>query len=360
MSWLSHSGSKTVLLQLCDSRGPITHTTLDAISPQAGSRWLRHVLVAHGALPVRDEYLHALERWLHAKLGEVDDPGERRLLSRYVAWTHLRRLRSAATQIRPRQATSIQNEITGVIKLLAWLRNRNTALVECTQADLDQWCLQGGRLPHRARHFIAWCITRKELSGLQIPAPPVRRDRYLLDPDHRWDLAKMLLHSQIHNLLDRVAGLLVLLYGQSAARIVQLTVDHVVATDQQMQLRLGNEPVELPAPFDALVSDLADRADAHGWLFPSGRLAGRPMHPSNLATRLRRIGVSVRDGRNSALIHMASTVPTKVLSDMLGISIYAAGTWSVLAGAGNADYAATVARRTTQAGSAASGPGPCR
>jgi hypothetical protein len=57
--------------------------------------------------------------------------------------------------------------------------------------------------------------------------------------------------------------------------------------------------------------------------------------------------VSVRDGRNTALMHMASTLPAKVLSDLLGISVTSAAQWNTFAGSGNAEYAASLARRRT-------------
>jgi hypothetical protein len=55
--------------------------------------------------------------------------------------------------------------------------------------------------------------------------------------------------------------------------------------------------------------------------------------------------VSVRDGRNTALMHMASTLPAKVLSELLGISVQSAAHWNTFAGSGNAEYAASLARR---------------
>ncbi len=84
-------------------------------------------------------------------------------------------------------------------------------------------------------------------------------------------------------------------------------------------------------------------SDAHRWLFPGGD-ADQPMHPRALANRLKRIGVSVRDGRSTALIENASTLPAKVLSELLGLSVNAATRWNALAGVNNAEYAAAVAR----------------
>jgi len=57
--------------------------------------------------------------------------------------------------------------------------------------------------------------------------------------------------------------------------------------------------------------------------------------------------VSVRDGRNTALMHMASTLPAKVLSDLLCGVLGVAALWNSFAGSGNAEYAAALARRQT-------------
>lgn len=354
-TWLTGTNATTLLSQLAAAPGPVSHNTLDDLSPSRGARWLRHALVTHGVLPVRDEHLHALERWLHTKLPEVADSNERRLLTGYVTWSHLRRLRSARKPTSPGQSASIRDEVKSIVKLLQWLHGRGVELSDCTQPDVDQWCLQGGRMPLRARGFVAWCVQRRYLPPVAIPAPQVRQDRHLLDDDHRWAVARNLLQSDTVAVVDRVAGLLVLLYGQSTSRIVRLTVHDVIDTSVLVQLRLGAEPVALPSPLDDLLRQLVIRrrgkaavghSDAHDWLFPGGD-PGQPLHPLALSRRLRDAGVSVRDGRNTALMHMASTLPAKVLSDLLGISATSAALWNSFAGSGNAEYAAALARRQT-------------
>lgn len=355
-TWLKGKNAKRLLAQLATFPGPIDHAAMDELEPARVARWLRCALVAQGVLPPRDEHLHAVERWLGTKLADLTDPAERRLVSRYVTWSHLRRLRASKALTTPGQTASIRTEVTSIVKLIAWLKDRGIDLSECTQADLDQWCLQGGRMPLRSRSFVAWCAQRRHLPPMAIPAPPARQDRHLLDDDHRWAKARHLLHSETVDTVDRTAGLLVLLYGQSAHRIVKLTINDVVDTPQQMQLHLGTSPVSLPDTMADLVRELVDRrrgkaavghTDAHDWLFPGGD-PGQPLHPQSLSVRLRRIGVSVRDGRNAALMDMASTMPAKVISDLLGISVGAAAHWSTFAGSSNADYAASVVRRRSQ------------
>lgn len=355
-TWLKTPNATALLSQLAALPGPVNHAALDGLSPPKGVQWVRQMLVTHGVLPMRDENLCALERWLHIKLPEVADVNERRLVTRWVTWSHLRRLRSAKSPTSPSQSASIRNEVKSVVKLLRWLRDdRGATLDTCTQTDLDQWCLQGGHMPHRARGFVSWCVQRRHLSSVDIPPKPSREDRHLLDDDHRWAIARDLLQSDTAAVVDRVTGLLVLLYGQSTHRIAQLTVHDVLTTPEGVQLRLGAQPAVIPEPLADLLLQLVARrrgqaavghSDDHDWLFPGGH-PGRPLHPQTLAARLRRRGVSVRDGRNTALMHLASTMPAKVVSDLLGISVEAAAVWSVFAGSGNAEYAADLASRPT-------------
>jgi hypothetical protein len=76
------------------------------------------------------------------------------MLRGYLTWTHLRRLRRLITPTTPGSTHSIKNEITSAIGLIEWLDARGRDLRTCTQADLDNWCMLGGRNSRRARRFI--------------------------------------------------------------------------------------------------------------------------------------------------------------------------------------------------------------
>ena len=264
------------------------------------------------------------------KLAEIGDTEERRLLRSYVTWSHLRRLRGKEKLTTPFQNASIRNEVKSAVKLLEFLRRRGRTLTDCTQADLDQWCLQGDRMPLRARGFVAWCVERRHIESIRIPAQVVKPDREVfVDDEQRWDLVRRLLHDDSLATVDRVAGQLVLLYGQKVSRIIQLTIDDVTEADGLVQLRLGRHPLVIPDPLDQLILQLVDNrrgqaavghTDDHHWLFAGG-VPGQPLHPQVLAKRLKRIGVPSRIGRNSALMENAHTLPAKVLSDLLGLGI---------------------------------------
>jgi hypothetical protein len=73
-----------------------------------------------------------------------------------------------------------------------------------------------------------------------------RGQQALPEPDQRWSLSRRLLHDAEFSTVDRVAGCLVLLYGQPCTRIATLTTAQVTDTGQALHLMLGTRPVEVP------------------------------------------------------------------------------------------------------------------
>ncbi len=68
------------------------------------------------------------------------------------------------------------------------------------------------------------------------------------------------------------------------------------------------------------------------WLFP-GKSAGRPRHPTSLMRSLNRQGIPARTSRNTALYHLATTVPPAVIASLLGVHAITAQRWAQTAGA---------------------------
>src|SRR5699024_12074683 len=78
-----------------------------------------------------------------------------------------------------------------------------------------------------------------------------------IDPAEQLALARTLLHeSGSASIEDRAAACLLLLYAQPAAKIVTLTTDDLEVRDGDTYLALGDEPVLLIPPLDALVTAL--------------------------------------------------------------------------------------------------------
>ena len=165
-----------------------------------------------------------------------------------------------------------------------------------------------------------------------------------LDDHRRLAALRTLLHDPAIEPRLRLGGCLVALYAQPAARIVRLTTADLTLTDTAAQIRLGDDPITLPAPLRNAAAALLRRADtATGqWLF-AGQKAGQPMHPMHLARRLRTLGVPVASARPRALAALAHRIPAPVLADLLG---FGAQTICKASADLKVDYASYVARRT--------------
>ena len=337
LHWLGKRGPRRVLAALGRGSGPITYQELDDLTPVKGSQRIREVMVNAGILPARDEQLANLERWLKRVLPRVSDIAERTVLHSYLAWGHVRRLRSLAerTPLTRSQINGVYGEVAHIIELLAWLRDHGSSLATARQALIDDWLTDSRK---DTRGFVAWAVRRGYAHDITIPARRVNVTRAGLPAsEQRWALARRLLHDPAIDTADRAAGLLVLLYAQPLTRICQLTTGHVLSSeDGGVQLILGPKPLGLPPPLGGIVLDLAGNrrghavighTDDHPWLFPGG-FPGRSLQPGRLAQRLKRLQIPPRASRNTALMELAADMPAKVLSDLLGISISSAVDWA--------------------------------
>jgi hypothetical protein len=356
MHWLTRSSAgPAILAEISQASGLPGHDTLDRYLPSRATRHLRKILVAGAILPARDERLAELEWWTGQKTRQIDDSAERRIVASFAAWHHLRRLRrdSERHHITAEQTDYVQNEIRAATALISWLKDHGTSLGACTQGDIDTWLARGTGSCYHARAFVTWATTRGHAHGLGIPKR-VRSDLITqIEDDHRWALVRTLLHDDSHAIEDRVAGLLVLLYGQPLARIARLTRDQITVTPNRAQLVLGTTPLELPAPLDELVRQLLSRRHGHAvvgrtenhpWLFPGGAPA-QQISTSRLRVRLAALDIHDRSGRNTALMDLAAKIPPVALARLLGIHISTAGDWADRASGSQAAYAAQVSRR---------------
>ncbi|MDR2988775.1 MAG: hypothetical protein LBV34_28460 [Nocardiopsaceae bacterium] len=338
-------------------RGQVTHEVLDRLPQPRSIRYLLAALVSTGVLPERDELLVRFEKWVASTAEEVQDPAEHQVIRTFTTWFYLRRLRWRSP--RRRRITSggynfMRHEIRAAIRLLAWLRERGASLETCTQSDIDQWLSSEESGKYAVRNFLTWVVSRGHAHDITMPTHTTSRGQEMLaEVDQRWALSRRLLHDTTIATTDRVAGCLVLLYGQSCTRIAALTTSHVTKTHDGVQLQLGRKPLEIPEPLAGLVLELVDTRRGHAvvghtdsapWLFP-GAFPGRPMDGVSITPRLNRIGIRARAGRNTALMELTGELPAVVLSGLLGIHIYTATLWAQEAGNTRPGYAAEVARR---------------
>jgi hypothetical protein len=356
MQWLTKSGSaaRRIVTDISHADQPPTHDTLDRYRPSRAAHHLRKVLVAGGVLPERDERLADLEHWVTLKTDQVADPTERRIVRSFATWHHLRRLRreSERRYITAEQVDYMHNEVRAALKLITWLHESSKNLATCAQHDIDTWLTNAPGTHHHARAFVLWTSRRGYTHQLDIPQPARNEALARIEDDQRWDLVRSLLHDDSPALEDRVAGLLVLLYGQPLGRIVRLTRDQIIQSPTRVELLLGSVPLNLPAPLDELIRQLLHHTNgspsvataADQWLFP-GRPPSHHVSASRLKARLARLGIHGRSGRNTALMDLAAKLPPVALARLVGIHLSTAGVWAERAGSSPAAYAAQVSRR---------------
>jgi hypothetical protein len=238
------------------------------------------------------------------------------------------------------------------LALLTWLRQRGQSLGTCTQDDIDTWLAENNNSQLNARNFLTWAVRHGAAPDIEIPArQPRYKHEVFPETDDRWSITHRLLHDNKLDVVDRVAGLLVLLYAQPLTRIAPLTTRHVTHNDNGVQLNLGPNPLELPTPLDELLLHLVHKrhgyavfghTEDHPWLFPGGS-PGRHMTAQQLMRRLQKLDISARLGRNTALMDLASQLPAAIISQLLGLNISTATKWGTTAGNTHHGYAAHLA-----------------
>ena len=336
----------------------LTHEVLDELAPGRPVEHLRVVLVHTGVLEPREDNLEPLDAWL-TKFLTTAPHQDHHLLRTYGQWSVLPRTRRRAARLGATASTPkyARTRIETAAHFLAWLRVNDRALAEATQHDVDTWIASGASTRRRVRDFLAWTHARGLSVALQVQW--LGREglaEHVLGDDERWTLLRRCLRDDSLALHLRVAGALVLLYGQIPSRIAELTVDDVTTdtgtdtgTGTDTHVVLQNQPVLLPPPLAALTVELAARSvnglsssrpEKPGWLFPGAR-PGTHVYPGRLTTALnQKIGIYVRPGRGAALSALAADLPAPVLAELLGLSVTTATRWTALAARDNADYVA--------------------
>jgi len=162
-----------------------------------------------------------------------------------------------------------------------------------------------------------------------------------LPADQRWALLRRCLTDAQLSTPLRVAGSLVLLYGQTPTRIVTLTQHDVTRLDGMTYITLHRQPVLMPTRLADLgrpARRVQHRAPATArirqsrctlaiprrttWRAPTSRILGTSLNEQ--------LGLQIRPGRGAALCDLADELAAAVLAALLGISVDTAGRWGAL------------------------------
>ncbi|PAK92572.1 hypothetical protein B8X04_17115 [Brevibacterium casei] len=326
--WLKRTSA---LLQGLDTgRIPLTHQSLDALPKRRAAEHLRALLIGAGILePDHGRALRRLENTIPDLLAGLTDE-HRKLVTRWVKWAVLPRLRSIDDTRLDTAASNARRKIEQTTRFLTELQHEGRDLAECTQHDIDTWFAGPGAVRWQVTPFLTWARQHRHLPrGLTLPAAYKGTPEAPADAEERWHAAQRLVRDDSIDPVDRIAGALIVLYAQPLARIVALTTDDVTTTETGTSLRLGTEALELPEPFATVIQQLPHRRRASTveqlptrWLF-TGSHADKPLSISSLGSRLRAIGIHPRRYRIAAAEHLAREIPPAMLAGLLGFKITA-------------------------------------
>lgn len=353
ITWKRHPDVISLLTDIGTGRISLNHAGIDAASPGRAREHLRQILIHIGLLPARNVDLSYFEAWLLNRLDSIGDPTVRRPLERFATWHHLERIRRRVhhgDDVHGATHTAKQ-EITEVERFLSWLADRHQTIADCTQANLEEWLTNGPSTRTAIRTFILWTGNNRTSRKLTV-ARRTARSLPMLGDEDRFRLLRTCLTGTPDTISYRVAAVLLLLYAQPLARIVELTTADVTSGPAGTMLRLGAEPTSVPEPFAAmLLEHLRQRPNlrplngSHNpWLFPGGR-PGRHLAANTVMIRLRGIGVNIRGARNAALRSLVRQTPAPVVASQLGYSTQIAIKHAALAAQPDQRYASAWAHR---------------
>jgi hypothetical protein len=273
------------------------------------------------------------------------------VLRPYACWSVLPRARRRAA--RGRIATSTPRYVRARIivanQFLTWLEDNQIALADATQRDVDAWVGYGASTRHRLRDLLRWAHGRGLAADLEVRwLGSEGLPEQVLDDDERWALLRRCMRDDSLSLRLRVAGALVLLYGQIPSRIVELTTDSITTSGAATYLALRDHPVLLPPPLATLITHLVAHnsrqqtttsgAETPAWLFPGTRLGSHLGHGRLTRLLNKELGAFVRPARGAALGALAGNLPAPVLAELLGLSVSAATGWVAVAARDEAHY----------------------
>jgi hypothetical protein len=348
LRWLAKPECQKVLGAIARGDLAATHEGLDELGDSHWLAHLRQVLVVAGVLVERDEQTARLEAWVHAQLEAMDDAEDRRVVDAFANWWVLRRYRGRMERAGVSSDKHSRTLVLGAVAFMAWLRHHDLALGACTQAHVELW-LTGPPVRRHARDFLRWACRRRLAHDIDIVRRPNTVPGRSVDAEAHLALARRFASDDTLALVDRVAGLFLLCYGQPLARMVRLTADHVSAEPGATSIRFGRTDVDLPEATGQLVRELiathrgravTGAPERTTWLFP-GAHPGRPLSSNQLGVRLSAYGLDARAARTNLMLDLAAEgLAPSFLADLLGLHPGTAVKWVHAAGGDWTGYVA--------------------
>jgi hypothetical protein len=318
IAWLQRSPAAPAFQAMLHGEVEISHEALDRHDAGQATAYLRAWLVDDGILPPREELLARFERWVRSALAAVADHPDRAHLAAYGRWKlgpdFARKLR--AGRARPSSHRAVYAKLRIAISFTRWLHEQHLALDHTRQAHVDEWLIgpPSRALPTRA--FLNWAHTAGIVPALHVPRPVACTTTTPIDHAARLRQARSLLNDDQAEPSIRIAGTLLLLYGQLITRVVRLRREDIQIDDDDVLLGLGDDPIRVPEPLAALLRHQREQT-AGPWLFP-GAKPGTHIGPERVRRRLRQLGIYASTARPGALLALAVSVPAPILAELLG------------------------------------------
>ncbi|MFZ1996632.1 MAG: hypothetical protein WAU75_21140 [Solirubrobacteraceae bacterium] len=319
IEWLKRSPVAPTFHAMLRGEIPISHEALDQHDVGQATAYLRSWLVAHDVLPPREELLARYERWAQRALEQLGDHPDRTHVAAYARWKigsdYARKLRTG--RARPSSSRGYYANLRAAISFTRWLHDNQLTLEQAKQAHVDDW-LNGP--PSRAlptRAFLTWAHTSGLIPAMHVPRPAPRTTNTPIDHTIRLRQARLLLHDEQVEASIRIAGTLLLLYGQLITRVVRLrTTDIQIDQHENVHLWLGEDPIAVPESLATLLRHQREQTNGP-WLFP-GAKPGMHIGSERVRRRLRQLGINPRTARPGALLALAISVPAPILAELLG------------------------------------------
>lgn len=350
--WLARSDAAHLLRTLAGRGEAVTHDLLDQLPPGRQVNYVREILVRTAVLPPRNERLERIKPWLDHHLAH--QPADHAMLVRnYAVWYLLHRARRSQRPLVTAGAARIRRRVRVALEFLAWCDGRETCLADVDQGEVNAWLATGDWRRTEVRPFLHWTTQRRMTSDVSAPAPRPAPPSVFIDEATHLEQLHRCLHDDGIDVDLRAAGALILLYGIATWRVLDLRQDQLRTRDGATFLVLRDHELLLPPQLADLMvrlprstrrSTLPDSDAPDRLLFP-GRTPDRPVDTGGFGKRLKRNGLNVRAGKNTALLGLAAEMPAAVLADLLAIDIVTATRW---AGYAKTDWNNYIAARTSR------------
>ncbi|WP_159736774.1 hypothetical protein [Arthrobacter sp. 9V] len=345
LTWVLRSPMAVVVKAMATGNTAISLRAVAELPNARATGYFAALLMEAGVVPVDNFDRVRLEVWQRQFFASLTKPDERSLLQRYAAWAVNPQFSNEAHLSKTDESSRYRQSkahLIAVTEFLQHLDSLGLSLESTPQRLFDNYVVTHRRGRAALTPFIRWArnqrLTRLRSEYLPQRSPGVTA----VSEDQRWEWVKYLLNADDLGFAARVGGLLMLLYGITATRVVTIQLDDLDIDSDTIRISLGSDPIELPEAMTSLVRQLLDSArrastGEHIWLF-AGRKPGRHLTTAAMTEPLRRRGINSRAGRSTAMINLARDIPPAVLASLLGISIHTATRWSALSSRDWVDY----------------------